>query len=225
MTIRTVPTADQAAHQAATEPLLDHLVYATPDLARTVAEFEAATGLEPAPGGRHVGLGTRNLLVGLGPTSYLEIIGPDVEMPPEPGRQMPFGIAGLREPRLIRWAVHPADIDRAATLSARSGATLGAPLPMGRDRPDGVRLSWRLATAEPAPLDGITPFLIDWGKSPHPAADDLPGAGLLSLCGRHPDPAAVTAVLNAIGVHLPVDAGPAGLVAVIETPTGPVELS
>jgi hypothetical protein len=45
---------------------LDHLVLATPDLAATVAHFTERTGVEPAPGGAHVGLGTRNHLVSLG---------------------------------------------------------------------------------------------------------------------------------------------------------------
>ncbi|MFD8740899.1 VOC family protein, partial [Streptomyces sp. NPDC059618] len=43
----------------------DHIVLATPDLAATVAEFTRRTGVVPAPGGVHVGLGTRNHLVGL----------------------------------------------------------------------------------------------------------------------------------------------------------------
>lgn len=230
MTIRPAPghsPADPAAASCDTgpDPMLDHLVYATPDLDATIAEFRAATGLEPAPGGRHVGLGTRNVLVGLGPTAYLEIVGPDAGTPPQPGRQMPFGIADLPEPRLTTWAVHPPDIARAAAASARAGADLGPVVSMSRERPDGVRLDWRLATTHPAPLHGVTPFLIDWETSPHPAAGDLPRAGLLSLRGFHPDPRAVTAVLRAIGVRLAVDAGPAGLVAVLDTPAGPVQLS
>lgn len=206
------------------EPTLDHLVYATPDLESTVAEFVAATGLEPAPGGRHLGRGSRNVLVGLGRRSYLEIVGPDAESPPDPGRELPFGISDLDAPRLVTWAVHPADITAAAAAGALAGADLGPILPMTRERPDGVRLSWRLASRHPAPLGGVTPFLIDWGDSPHPASGDLPAAALLSLRGTHPDPAAVGAVLDALGVFLPVAAGPSGLVAVIDTPRGPVEL-
>jgi len=221
MTIRPVSSDP---NPAPVEPRLDHLVYATPDLAGTVAEFRAATGLDPEPGGRHVGRGTRNLLVGLGPSSYLEIIGPDVDLPPEPGQQMPFGIADLDRPRLITWAVHPVNIESAVAASAAAGADLGAIAAMGRDRPDGVRLSWRLATTYPLPFGGVTPFLIDWGTSPHPASADLPAGRLLSLRGTHPDPAGVTSVLDAIQVHLPVVLGPAALVAEIDTPSGTVEL-
>jgi hypothetical protein len=53
--------------------VFDHLVYAVPDLAAAVAEFEARTGIRPAAGGSHAGRGTANFLVGLG-SAYLEIM-------------------------------------------------------------------------------------------------------------------------------------------------------
>src|SRR5262249_11322359 len=56
---------------------VDHLAYATPDLEKGVAEIERLLGVRATPGGQHPGRGTRNALVSLGPTSYLEIVGPD----------------------------------------------------------------------------------------------------------------------------------------------------
>ena len=152
---------------------LDHLVFATRDLAGTIAWFAEATGVQPAEGGRHDGRGTRNYLVGLGPTAYLEIIGPDLERPAS--RAAPFGIDELVGARLVTWAVRPDDIESAA-VAAGGRADLGPILPMSRTTPDGEVLSWRLATVYPAPYDGIVPFLIDWGTSRHPAASGLPTA-------------------------------------------------
>lgn len=146
-----------------TDALLDHLVYAVPDLAAAVPAFTAATGVEPAPGGRHLGRGTRNYLVGLGPTAYLEIIGPDLEHPADAGVQVPFGLDALTTPRLVTWAVHPVDITTAVAAAAAAGADLGPILPMSRRTPAGDLLEWRLTAPDLAPFDGVTPFLIDWG--------------------------------------------------------------
>ncbi|MEO7125547.1 MAG: VOC family protein [Nakamurella sp.] len=216
---------DDPAPQADIEPLLDHLVYATPDLAATLTDFHKRTGVEPTAGGRHLGLGTRNYLVVLGSSSYLEIIGPDVDKPPDPGREMPFGITDLTAGRLVTWAIHPADIEMTAAASAQAGADQGPIVSMQRARPDGILLSWRLTTPTPMPMGGVVPFLIDWGSSPHPAADDVPSAGLISLRGCNPDPDAAGQVMSALHVRLPLTAQAPKLAVVLETPHGLVELS
>ncbi|WP_232667238.1 VOC family protein [Pseudonocardia sp. TRM90224] len=198
------------------DPRLDHLVYATPELDAAVAAFAAASGVEPVEGGRHVGRGTRNYLVGLGPTSFLEIIGPDRDNPVEPGN-VPFGIGTLTGPRLVTWAVAPADIDKAV-----AAAGIGPIEPMARRTPAGALLEWRLTSSEASP-PGV-PFLIDWGTTPHPAAA-LPRIGLTGLGATVPEPAAAAELLTALDVTLPVEAGPQSLVALLDTPRGPVTLT
>ncbi len=206
------------------EPSLDHLVYAVPDLDAATREFAVTTGVAPADGGRHLGRGTRNVLVGFGETSYLEIIGPDPDNPADPGVAMPFGLDALTRPRLVTWAVHPADLEVAAAASAAAGADLGGIWPLSRRTPAGALLVWRLASAYPAPWDGVTPFLIDWGVTPHPAPA-LPRLTLRGLRASHPDPDAVSAVLDALKVQLAVEPGPPALAALLDTPRGPVVLS
>src|SRR5919109_2901188 len=83
---------------------VDHLVYATPDLQAGVDRAETLLGIRAAPGGQHPGRGTRNALVALGPTSYLEIIGPDPAQP-KPSGPRRFGIDDLEAPRIVRWVV------------------------------------------------------------------------------------------------------------------------
>jgi catechol 2,3-dioxygenase-like lactoylglutathione lyase family enzyme len=201
---------------------LDHLVFATPNLAATIAWFAEATGIHPAEGGRHDGRGTRNYLVGLGPTAYLEIIGPDLERPAtEP---VPFGIDRLEGERLVTWAIHPDDIESAAVAARKAGAELGPIVPMSRTTPAGDVLSWRLTAVQPAPYDGVVPFLIDWGTSRHPAASGLPAAELVEFDATHPRAAEVSVVLDVLKVGLPVSAGEPGLRAVIAGPEGTCSL-
>jgi hypothetical protein len=205
-----------------TGPVIHPLVYGTPDLDATVARL-AALGVPLAPGGRHVGLGTRTHLAVLGGRGYLVVIGPDREQP-EPAQ--PFGVDELAGERLVTWAARVDAIDGIVAAARAAGHDPGPARAMQRDRPDGVRLSWRL-TALPAPeLGGLVPFLIDWADTPHPAASALRGARRVALQATHPDPDAVTSWLDALGVRadLTVAAGPRALTAVVRTPLGTVEL-
>ncbi|WP_037671599.1 VOC family protein [Streptomyces griseus] len=200
--------------------LLDHLVLATPDLAATVAEFTRRTGVAPAPGGAHVGLGTRNHLVGLGGTTYLEIIGPDPEQTGTDGPQ-PFGVDGLTAPRTITWAISPLDLDTTAAAARAQGYDPGEVRAMSRRRPDGTLLRWRLTdgTAHPS---GLVPFLIDWGDSVHPSAAGLPVTPLLRMSATAPAPDEIHPALTALGTHLGLDEGPVRLSFTVDTPRGAV---
>ena len=95
---------------------------------------------------------------------------------------------------------------------------------MRRRRPDGVELVWTLTRGGPA-AGGLVPFLIDWGDAPHPAATAPTGCRLTALAGRHPRPAEVQAALAALGLALPVEEGPAALLATLDTPNGVVRLT
>jgi hypothetical protein len=121
---------------------VDHLVYATPELSAGVERIEKLLGVKASPGGQHPGRGTRNALLALGPTSYLEIIGPDPEQP-TPALPRPFGIDDLKEPRLVAWAAKSMDLARLASEAGRNGVKLGEVISGSRRRADGVMLSWR----------------------------------------------------------------------------------
>lgn len=206
------------------EPSLDHIVYATPDLDELVASFRDRTGVDPPFGGRHPGKGSRNHLVNLGGSAYLELIGPDD--PSAPGRgTTAWGIHELTGPRIVAWLVHPADLDATVAHARERGYEPGDVKPMSRDTPEGTTLHWRLAKEPPDNRDGLVPALIDWQQSPHPTTAGLPELPLVSFTGYHPDPDTVRAGLDALGVQLDLEQGPPGFEVVLETPNGKVTLS
>ena len=221
-----ITTSNGAGQKASAELIsrVDHIVYATPDLNRGVEEIEKLLGVRATPGGQHPGRGTRNALIALGPTAYLEIIAPDPEQPP-PKEPRPFGLDALKESQLIAWFVKSRDLERLRDDAIRKGVPLGKVRSGTRRRPDGIQLSWKFTDPWAPVGDGILPLFIDWGESPHPALTAAKGATLVSLRAKHPDVRAVRAMLRHLGVDFSVERGslPA-LIAVIEGPRGRVEL-
>ena len=164
--------------------IVDHLVYATPDLHFGIETIERMTGVRAVSGGQHPGRGTRNALISLGPGVYLEIIGrdPDQPTPPQP---RPFGIDDLKEPRLVTWVAKGENLESFAKEAAHAGVKLGEVIDGSRQRADGVVLSWRFTDPRTVAFDGLIPFFIDWGKKhrtrQYPAT---PGLSLIGLRAR-----------------------------------------
>jgi hypothetical protein len=205
-------------------PRVDHLVYATPDLARGIAEMEKLLGIKATPGGQHPGRGTRNALISLGPTAYLEIIGPDPEQP-APAEARTFGIDDLTTSRLVTWAANTRDLHNFHKQAAARGVALGAVRSGSRNRPDGVRLAWDFTSPLTVLENGIVPFFIEWKNSPHPATTSAKGASLLELRAEHPEPERVLDQLRKLGLPMQVTrADKPALIAVIATQNGRVEL-
>ncbi len=199
---------------------LDHLLLGTADLSQGVAWVAERIGVEAVFGGRHEDLGTANYLLSLGPDVYLEILGPDPESPPRQA-SLPFGIESLAEPRLVTWAARRSNLRALAASTASRGVSLGEVRSGSRIRPAGAELRWEITDLTAFPHDGIVPFFIDWGTTPHPARTAPPGGRLLSLRAEHPNASAVSSTLRALSLNLEVDEGPEpALVARIRTLSG-----
>lgn len=203
---------------------VDHLVYAVPSLKAGVERIERLLGVRATPGGQHLGRGTRNALLSLGPDTYLEIIGPDPDQPRPPEPRW-FGIDALQEPRLVTWAAKGTNLERRASDAARAGVTLGEVGAGSRQQSDGVMLTWRYTNPRTVVAGGVVPFFIDWGRTPHPSRTAAQGASLLELRAEHPDSEDVRRMLSRIGLDLQVREGPrAALIASIKGLRGVVEL-
>jgi hypothetical protein len=204
---------------------VDHLVYVTGSVDKTVDDLSLVLGVTPLMGGQHPAWGTRNALVALGPRSYLEVMGPEPTLS-RPGLQRPFGMEGLAAPRLATWVSASADLAAVMEAARKAGVDLGEILQGSRTRSDGTVLAWRMTDLMARREGGIIPYFIDWGHSPHPAESAPQGCTLLELNAEHPDPPRIRSLLSALGLDLPIKQGVSfRLKAVVQSKKGLVELA
>ena len=198
--------------------LIDHLIYAAPDLPAAVADLQERFGVRAQAGGRHPGRGTRNALLALGPHTYLEIIAPDPGQP-EPPAPRPFSLDGLSRGRLASWALACGDIDAAIARARSRGYDPGDAAAGQRTAPGGTVLRWR-ATLN-ATADGLIPFLISWGNTAHPATSAPRGLTLEAFHLEHPDPPSLAPLLTALSADVQIrPAAAAALIARLSGPNG-----
>lgn len=136
-----------------------------------------------------------------------------------------FEIDKLDAPRLVTWVVKGTELGKLIERAKDCGVQLGPVIEGSRRRSDGSCLRWQFTDPATVVADGLAPFFIDWGDSPHPAASAPRGPELVSLVAEHPEPAAVMRVLSLLGVELQVVSGPRpALVATLRTERGLVVL-
>jgi hypothetical protein len=179
---------------------IDHIVIGARSLEEGAAYVAQHLGIAPEPGGVHAGFGTHNLLLGLGPACYLEVIAPDPDQPEPPHPRLfdldaPAMTLRLEAgPTLIAWVARTPVLE---AVIARLGPRGGEIRPMSRGD-----LAWRMAFPPASQaMDGLIPALIQWdGES---AAVRMPdsGARLLRLEGEHPDAEAARAGLAERGLE------------------------
>ena len=198
--------------------LIDHLVYAVPSLSAAIADVAERSGVRAQAGGKHVGRGTHNALLALGPRTYLEIIAPDPEQP-EPSMPRPFGLDRISHSTLAGWALACDDIDAAVARARSHGYDPGDVTDGRRVGPTGTALRWRMTSSRTA--GGLVPFLISWGDTEHPARSAPRGLTLEACYIEHPDPASLAPLLTALGADVQIrPAAAAALVARLGGPNG-----
>lgn len=179
---------------------IDHIVLGARTLEEGAAFLERHLGVRPEAGGRHDGVGTHNMLLGLGPACYLEVIAPDPGQP-EPPHPRPFDLddPGMRtvleaEPCLIAWVARTPVLD---AVVARLGPRGGEVRAMRRGS-----LAWRMAfPPQHQDMDNLIPPLIQWdGPSAAGRIRDS-GCRLVALEAEHPDAEAVRSALAERGLE------------------------
>jgi len=179
---------------------IDHIVIGARTLEEGARYVEDLLGVKPTEGGAHPGVGTHNMLVGMGPDCYIEIIAPDPSQP-EPAHPRPFDLddPAVRtmleaEPRLIAYVASTPALD--AVVARLGPSHAGEIRRMSRGQ-----LSWRMAfPPQRQDMDNLIPPLIQWEGER--AARLIPDSGwrLTALEAEHPDLASLRAALEARGL-------------------------
>ncbi len=164
--------------------MIDHLLWAVPDLETGSAEIAQRCGIEPQMGGQHPGVGTHNSLLGLGPSCYLEIIALDPRQREISG--LGEHLLDLQHPRLLTWCAVSVDLEALAAKAEGLGLRPSPITDMQRRRPDGRLLSWRLLFFFGHGFGPTLPFAIDWLDSQHPSRALAGGCRLDALHLSHP---------------------------------------
>ena len=203
--------------------LLDHLVITAPSLQIGADFVSRALGVPLQQGGEHPAMGTHNVLVRLGDSSYLEVIAINPNAP-FPGRPRWFELdrmSGDSRPRLATWVVRMPESNRASDDLVR---TVGDFEPMSRGA-----LRWNITIRGDGALicGGLVPSVIRWETPVHPAAAmQEVGCSLVELEAFHSAPDQLREQLVGFGLsdQLTIKRGsadrPPHLVAYIRTPTG-----
>jgi hypothetical protein len=201
--------------------VLDHVLLGCNDLDSGIDYVYQRTGVRAAAGGVHPGAGTKNALLSLGPSRYLEIIAPD---PLQPVSSDPRGLASLRNPALVGWAAHRHDLNEFAALLQGVGVECVGPNPGSRSRPDGTTLNWQTLSLKDD--RGILPFFIEWNShSLHPSVDAPAGCGLTDFRIDTPDSPALRALAAKLQLDVQVrQSHKAQLATTIVGPKGPMAL-
>jgi len=209
---------------------LDHVVYGVPDLKQAIQLFQEKAGISPVIAGKHPHLGTHNAVLSLGNLQYLEFIALDPEAP-KMERKLPSWCAallGLSKPKIMTWVVQTNMIEKAVEeLNALGNFQINPPEAFSRVKADGTKISMKLAFKKdpPPPCDGLIPFLIDWGQSPHPSKSVECKCQIKEWYGCHPDADKISVILKKVGIDFLIKkASIPSMHLVLKTPRGDVEI-
>ena len=228
------------ANAAASTCQLDHLVVLASSLGEGVRWCENVLGITPGPGGEHALMGTHNRLFSLAspafPDTYLEIIAINSRAHVAGtvfakrwfDMDNPLLLQQLDEsgPQLAHFVARTARIEAGVRALAALGLDRGEVVAASRMTPQGP-LDWRITVRPDGQrlLFGLLPTLIEWGKV-HPASSMKASSVTLKLLEmHHPQPNALRAAYEAIGLAgMDVRHGAPNLIATLQTPRGLVTL-
>jgi hypothetical protein len=202
---------------------VDHVIVGVADLDAGMQQLADLTGVRPELGGAHPGAGTRNALLSLGATTYLELYAPNPAEPVDSADVRELKSLGRLKPN--GWAVSPENVEILRATMAKAGLPLSPPKAGSRKRPDGRVLHWETFGYETFDHQ-LAPFFIRWGDpTQHPGTTAPQGCKLTSLHLFDPKPRTLMAALRPLWLATTVErARVSNLEVTLACPTGSVVL-
>lgn len=208
-----------------TKRQIDHIVYTVPDLEKSMDWLEELTGIRPNFGGYHTTKGTKNALLNLGNTCYLEILAADSDNTAIPTPRW-MGVDFLTKPQITRWSLKSNNLPKDSLAVKAYNPAMGLIDGGQRKMTDGNLLRWEMILPLAAPEVALIPFMTDWQNSAIHPTDSMPEqCQLISLCFTHPDPNSLRTTLNNLFLDIEVIKGDAIAIKMkMNTPNGIVEI-
>jgi catechol 2,3-dioxygenase-like lactoylglutathione lyase family enzyme len=133
---------------------IDHIVIPVRDLEVAISDY-SELGFTVVQGGRHSGMHTHNALIAFGDGCYFELIALL-----EPSNVVHWWFEALLcGGGLTDFCAQSDNLEDDTAAFRRAGANIEPPFQMGRERPDGLRISWELAV-NTGETRGLVPFFI-----------------------------------------------------------------
>lgn len=201
--------------------IIDHLVYAVPDLEQAMDSLEDLLGIRPVFGGYHSTQGTKNALLHLGNECYLEILAIDEN---NTKIQAPrwMGIDFISNPVMTRWCLKSDDIEKDSLALQKHYPAMGKISEGQRRTSDGQLLNWEMTLPLAKPTIALEPFLINWGKdSIHPTKNLEEKCQLIGLVFTHPKPNDLSWLWQQLNINFKIKKGEnVAISAQIASPNG-----
>jgi len=186
---------------------IDHIVYAVPNLEDACQELESALGVKPVFGGYHKTKGTKNALLNLGDSCYLEILAVDESNKEIEGARW-MGVDLIKKPCITRWAIKSDNLPDDQLKLQMYHADMGEIFGGSRQTPNGDLLEWNMILPLAAPEIELAPFMVHWSKnSIHPTENLTQICPLVSIEFRHNNPTKVQHVFDELGLEQNINKG------------------
>ncbi|MDF1697614.1 MAG: VOC family protein [Saprospiraceae bacterium] len=200
---------------------LDHIVYCVPNLEEGMEYIEALLGAKPTIGGRHLTKGTKNALLNLGNSCYLEILAADTENVEFKGQRW-MGIDLITKPKITRWSLKSENLIGDSKVLEKYDPRISSISGGKRKTADGNSLSWEMILPASTPEIELMPFMTDWSSSSTHPTNDLPEMCTLKTIElTHPNPSKIHSFFDQLQTGLTIRKGGFEKICItIQSPNG-----